>query len=54
MAYVVTLSESDWAAAQIILMDKDGSAALPFLKEKVAKPIEQSGNKALDVSKGHV
>ncbi len=53
MAYVVTLTESDWSEVRVILMDRDEKAALQFLKEKVAKPIERSGNKTLDVTKGH-
>lgn len=53
MQYVASLSESDWGELKVILMDKDGAAALAFLKEKVAKPIERSQSKAMDVSKGH-
>ncbi|MBI5017881.1 MAG: hypothetical protein HZB55_20615 [Deltaproteobacteria bacterium] len=54
MPHVVSLSDADWGEVRVILMDKDGRAALQFLKEKVARPIEQSLSKALDVSKGHV
>jgi hypothetical protein len=54
MAYVVSLSEVDWAEVRVILMDKDGAAALHFLKNKIVKPVELGQNKGLDVSKGHV
>ena len=54
MPHVVTLSDADWGEVRVILMDKDEKAALRFLKEKVARPIEQSLSKAMDVSKGHV
>jgi hypothetical protein len=54
MPHVVTLSDADWAEVRVILMDRDGEAALRFLKEKIVRPIEQSLSKALDVSKGHV
>lgn len=52
MPHVVTLSETDWAEARMIVVDKDAAEALRFLKEKVVKPVEQSLNKALDVSRG--
>ena len=54
MLYTVTLNDADWGEVRVILMDKDEKAALQFLKDKVARPIELSLNKALDVSKGHV
>ena len=54
MPHVVSLSDADWGQVRVILMDRDGEAALRFLKEKIARPIEQSLSKALDVSKGHV
>jgi len=54
MAYVVQISQSDLDELKVILMDRDGDAALSFLKEKVAKPIDRSLSKAMDVSKGHV
>jgi len=53
MPHVVSLSDSDWAEVRVIVMDRDEKAAWQFLKEKVVKPVEQSLNKALDVSKGH-
>ncbi len=52
MPYVVSLSETEWAEARMILVDKDAPEALRFLKEKIVKPVEQSLNKALDVSRG--
>lgn len=54
MQYVANLSEADVGELKMILMDKDGEAALKFLKDKISKPIEKSLHKALDVSKGHV
>jgi hypothetical protein len=54
MPYVVSLSDGDWAEIRVIVMDKDGKAAVEFLKNKIVKPIELSRNKGLDVSKGHV
>jgi hypothetical protein len=54
VARVITLSDADWEQARVILMDKDGKAALQFLKHRIVKPVEQSQNKALDVSKRHV
>ena len=53
-SYVVSLSESDWSELRVILMDKDEKAALRFLKEKVARPVELSLGKALDVGRGRV
>lgn len=52
MAYVVNISEADLSLIRVILMDKDRDAALKFLREKIARPIEQSLNKGLDVSRG--
>ncbi|MHB8764448.1 MAG: hypothetical protein ACYDA8_08970 [Deferrisomatales bacterium] len=52
MNRVVTLTEEDVAELQVILMDRDGAAALEFLRERVAKPLERSARKALDVSRG--
>lgn len=49
---VVTLTDEDLAQLQFILMDRDGKAALQFLRERVAKPLELSDRKSLDVSRG--
>lgn len=50
--HVLALDDADWALVRVILMDRDAEAALRFLKEKIARPIEQSLAKSLDVSKG--
>jgi len=49
---VVTLTEADLAELKVILMDQDGPAALEFLRKRVAKPLDLSDRKALDVSRG--
>ncbi len=52
MNRVVTLTEQDVAELRLILVDRDGGAALEFLKERVAKPLDLADRKALDVSRG--
>lgn len=52
MNRVVTLTEETVAELRVILMDRDERAALEFLRERVAKPLELSDRKALDVSRG--
>ncbi|GAB4285505.1 MAG: hypothetical protein Kow0092_39560 [Deferrisomatales bacterium] len=46
------LTEEDVAELQIILMDRDGKAALEFLRKRLAKPLDLADRKALDVSRG--
>lgn len=52
MAHVVTLTEQDVGELRMLLADRDGDAALRFLKQRVLKPLEASERKALDVSRG--
>lgn len=52
MNHVVTLTDEDVARLRVILMDRDGGGALEFLKDRVAKPLDLAGRKALDVSRG--